>query len=141
MGFPATPPLTVDCAIFAPDGRVLLIRRKNEPFKGGYALPGGFVDLGETVEDACRRETREETGLTVTDLQLIGVYSDPGRDPRGQTVSVAFLALLDAPAKPAAGDDAEAAQWVANWRDETLAFDHAKILQDAEKLRRIAPPH
>lgn len=139
MGFPATPALTVDCVIFDAHGRVLLIRRKHEPFKGGYALPGGFVDLGETVEAACRREVSEETGLTVTDLRLIGVYSDPGRDPRGHTVSAAFLAVLNAPATPQAGDDAATAEWVADWRGQTLAFDHAQILDDAEKLRRANP--
>lgn len=139
MGFPATPALTVDCAIFDAQGRVLLIRRKNEPFKGGYALPGGFVDVGETVEAACRREVLEETGLTVTKLELVGVYSDPGRDPRGHTVSVAFLAKLEAPAVPRAGDDAAAVQWVADWRAETLAFDHVKILEDAQKSRAAGP--
>ena len=139
MGFPATPALTVDCVLFDVHGRVLLIRRKNEPFKGGYALPGGFVDVGESVEDACRREVLEETGLTVKDLRLIGVYSDPRRDPRGHTVSAAFLASLDEPTTPKAGDDAAAAEWVADWRGQTLAFDHAQILDDAEKLRNADP--
>ena len=139
MGFPATPALTVDCVLFASDGRVQLIRRKNDPFKGGYALPGGFVDVGETVEAACRREVREETGLTVTGLRLIGVYSDPKRDPRGHTASAAFLAVLDNPATPQAGDDAAAAAWVEDWRGKALAFDHAQILDDAEKLRGARP--
>ncbi|GFO80751.1 MAG: hypothetical protein A49_03780 [Methyloceanibacter sp.] len=112
MGFPATPALTVDCVVFDPTGRVLLIRRRHEPFKGGYALPGGFVEIGETVEEACRRELREETGVCARDLRLVGVYSDPSRDPRGHTVSVAFLAQLAAPAEAVAGDDAAAAEWV-----------------------------
>jgi len=133
MGLPATPALTVDCVVFDPTGRVLLIRRGHEPFKGHYALPGGFVDVGETVEAACRRELREETGLEVGDLFLVGVYSDPSRDPRGHTVSPAFLAQLTAPADPVAGDDAAAAEWVEDWRGETMAFDHAEILGDAEK--------
>lgn len=133
MGFPATPALTVDCVIVDPQGRVLLIRRKNEPFTEAYALPGGFVDVGETVEAACRREVREETGLDVRDLELVGVYSDPSRDPRGHTVSVAYLAILPAAAEPTAGDDAAAAEWVDDWRQKPLAFDHAKILEDAEK--------
>ena len=94
MALPKTPLLTTDCVICDQDGRVLLIRRKNEPFKGAYALPGGFVDIGETVEAACRREVLEEAGLTVGELQLVGVYSDPGRDPRGHTVSIAYLARL-----------------------------------------------
>ena len=135
MGFPNTPALTVDCVVFDPQGRILLIRRGNEPFKGCYALPGGFVDVGETVEEACRRELREETGLAVGDLLLVGVYSDPDRDPRGHTVSTVFLAQPTAPAAPVAGDDAAAAEWVADWRAERLAFDHAKILDDAVKFR------
>jgi 8-oxo-dGTP diphosphatase len=134
MGLPKTPAVTVDCVIFDPEGRVLLIRRKNEPFKGSFALPGGFVDIGETVEAACRREVREEVGLKVGDLRLVGIYSDPGRDPRGHTVSAAFLARLPAATAPTAGDDAEAAQWVADWRSLKLAFDHAEILGDAERL-------
>ncbi|BAQ18571.1 ADP-ribose pyrophosphatase [Methyloceanibacter caenitepidi] len=135
MGFPKTPALTVDCVVFDPRGRVLLIRRGHEPFKGCYALPGGFVDVGETVEDGCRRELREETGVTVGDLLLVGVYSDPARDPRGHTVSTVFLAQLATPADPVAGDDAAAAAWVDDWRAERLAFDHAKILEDAVKFR------
>lgn len=135
MPLPTTPALTVDCVIFDPQGRVLLIRRKNDPFKGAYALPGGFVDIGETVEDGCRREVREETGLEVSALRLVGVYSDPNRDPRGHTVSAAFIATLPEAAVPTAGDDAADAEWVGAWRAQPLAFDHAKILEDAEKLR------
>ena len=135
MGLPPTPALTVDCVIYDPQGRVLLIRRKNQPFKGAYALPGGFVDIGETVEAGCRREVREETGLDVGELRLVGVYSDPARDPRGHTASAAFLALLQEVKTPTAGDDAAAADWVENWRAAPLAFDHAKIIEDAEKLR------
>jgi 8-oxo-dGTP diphosphatase len=134
MSMPTTPALTVDCVIYDRQGRVLLIRRRNPPFEGGFALPGGFVDVGETVEAACRREVREETGLEVRDLRLVGVYSDPARDPRGHTVSAAFLTRLSEPTLPTAGDDAEAAEWVADWRGETLAFDHAKILADAEEM-------
>lgn len=137
MGLPRTPALTVDCVIFDPQGRVLLIRRKNEPFKGAYALPGGFVDLGETVEAACRREVREETGLQVEDLVLVGVYSDPDRDPRGHTVSVAFMTRLPSETPPVAGDDAAAAEWVADWRGDALAFDHARVLELAEEIARL----
>ncbi len=134
MGMPKTPALTTDCVIYDKDGRVLLVRRKNEPFKGAYALPGGFVDIGETVEAACRREVLEEAGLAVSELRLVGVYSDPNRDPRGHTVSIAYLArLLQAPS-PEAGSDAEAAAWVKDWRALDLAFDHAKILADAEQI-------
>ena len=135
MGLPPTPALTVDCVVFDPQGRVLLIRRGHEPFEGCYALPGGFVEVGETIEDGCRRELREETGLTVGDLLLVGVYSDPSRDPRGHTVSAVFLSCLSKPASAVAGDDAALAEWVENWRDEALAFDHAQILDDAVKFR------
>ena len=133
MPLPRTPALTTDCAVFDARGRVLLIRRRNPPFEGRYALPGGFVDVGETVEDACRRELKEETGLKVGALRLIGVYSEPERDPRGHTCSIAFLARIDS-AEPKAGDDAAAVEWVKDWRSLALAFDHAHILADAEKL-------
>ena len=135
MGMPKTPLLTTDCVIFDGEARVLLIRRKNEPFKDAYALPGGFVDIGETMEAACRREVLEETGLAVSELTLVGVYSDPSRDPRGHTVSIAYMTLLPEAPSPQAGSDAEAAEWVEDWRKRKLAFDHEKIIDDAEKIR------
>lgn len=134
MAMPKTPLLTTDCVIFDDDSRVLLIRRKNEPFKGDFALPGGFVDIGETVEAACRREVREEAGLIVDALRLVGVYSDPGRDPRGHTVSIAYRTTVSHSQQPKPGSDAQSAEWVANWRDLRLAFDHARIIADAEKI-------
>jgi 8-oxo-dGTP diphosphatase len=133
MGKPVTPLLVVDCVAVDPKGRVLLIRRGNPPFKGSYALPGGFVDVGERVEDACRRELMEETGVRAGKLTLIGVYSDPKRDPRGHSVAVAFLTRVRA-VVPIAGDDAAAAEWVENWRRAELAFDHKDILRDAARL-------
>lgn len=133
MALPKTPLLTTDCVIGDGAGRVLLIRRKNEPFKGAYALPGGFVDVGETVEEACRREVREETGLTVDALALVGVYSNPARDPRGHTVSVVYMTVLPDAPQPNPGSDAAAAEWIESWREVELAFDHAAILADAEK--------
>ncbi|CAN1723428.1 8-oxo-dGTP diphosphatase [Hyphomicrobium sp. 1Nfss2.1] len=135
MAFPPTPALTTDCVVFDGRGRLLLIRRKNPPFQGDYALPGGFVEIGETAENGCRRELSEETGLKVGELTLVGVYSTPDRDPRGHTCSIAYRADV-ASAEPVAGDDAAAAEWVDNWREQKLAFDHAKIIADAEKLRR-----
>jgi 8-oxo-dGTP diphosphatase len=135
MARPKTPLLTTDCVIFDRDGRVLLIRRKDPPFKGACALPGGFVEVGETVEAACRREVREEVGLAMGALKLIGVYSDPHRDPRGHTVSIAYSAYLPDAPPPEPGSDAKAAQWVKGWRKLELAFDHAAIIADAEKLK------
>ena len=137
MGMPKTPALTTDCVIRDNEGGVLLIRRKNEPFKGAYALPGGFVDIGETVEAACSREVLEEAGVVVGELHLVGVYSDPRRDPRGHTVSIAFVTLLPRAPRAKAGSDAEAAEWVKDWRNVDLAFDHAEIIADAEKIRPV----
>ena len=136
MPLPKTPALTIDCAIFDGNDRVLLIRRGNPPFEGVYALPGGFVEIGETVEEACRREVLEEVGIEVGELRLVGVYSDPARDPRGHTVSVAFLAVLPRASVPRVGSDAAGAEWVEDWRALKLAFDHAQILADAEALER-----
>jgi 8-oxo-dGTP diphosphatase len=133
MPFPKTPALTTDCVVFDAKGRLLLIRRGHLPFKGQYALPGGFVEVGETVEDACRRELMEETGVKAGRLELIGVYSDPERDPRGHTCAVAFLARVGR-ATATAGDDAAAAEWVEDWQQMELAFDHANILADAERV-------
>lgn len=133
FAFPQTPALTVDCVVFDSQDRVVLIRRRFPPFEGQYALPGGFVEVGETLDAACRRELKEETGLTVGALRLIGVYSDPGRDPRGHTCSVAFLAHADA-VQPRPGDDAAAAEWVKDWREAALAFDHGIILRHARRL-------
>ena len=136
MPFPATPALTTDCVVFDARGYVLLIRRKHEPFKGSYALPGGFVDVGETVEDGCRRELKEETGLEVGALQLVGVYSDPDRDPRGHTCSIAYLARVGR-AEPQAGDDAAAAEWVADWRAREARL---RPCADPRRRRKAAHP-
>lgn len=136
MSLPRTPALTTDCVIYDPEGRVLLVRRGHAPYAGCYALPGGFVEIGETVEAACRREVAEETGLEMAELHLVGVYSDPGRDPRGHTVSIAYATLLPRAARPKAGSDAASAEWIADWRRLALAFDHAQILDAAEQLLR-----
>lgn len=136
MALPKTPALTTDCVIFDPEGRALLIRRGHPPFAGAYALPGGFVEIGETVEGACRREVLEETGIKVDVLRLVGVYSDPARDPRGHTVSAAYVTILSRAIPPRAGSDAAGAEWIDDWRSVELAFDHAQILKDAEALLR-----
>jgi len=128
-----------DCVVFEPDGRVLLVRRKHEPFAGFYALPGGFVDVGETVEAACCREVREETGVSISkgQLQLIGVYSDPARDPRGHSVSIAYGTTLEELVEPHPGSDAEAAEWVSDWRKVRLAFNHSEILAHKIQLEEV----
>jgi 8-oxo-dGTP diphosphatase len=136
MAKPKTPLLTVDCVIVDRKGRVLLIKRGNAPFKGQYALPGGFVDLDETVEGACLREVLEETQVTIRRPKLVGIYSEPGRDPRGPTVSIAFATRVTT-GKAIAGDDAASVAWVADWKSHALAFDHATIVRDA--LRVLAP--
>ena len=124
------PWLSVDSVVFDDSGRVLLIRRKNPPFQGHYALPGGFVDVGETTEAAALRELKEETGVEGSSPRLIGVYSDPNRDSRHHVVSVAYLVSAVSYAVQA-GDDAAHAEFVANWRDQRLAFDHREIITEA----------
>ncbi|MGD9925841.1 MAG: NUDIX domain-containing protein [Pseudorhodoplanes sp.] len=131
-----TPAVTADCVVFDDRDRLLLIRRRHPPFAGQFALPGGFVDYGETTEAAARRELMEETGLVARELRLIGVYSDPKRDPRGHTIGIAYLATAEDGA-PVAGDDAAEAAFRADWRALDLAFDHNEIVRDAERLRDL----
>jgi 8-oxo-dGTP diphosphatase len=127
------PALAADCVVFNDAGHLLLIRRKNPPFEGRYALPGGFVDYGERMEDAALRELAEETGIKGRVIRLIGVYSRPDRDPRGHCVSAAYLVAAGAQ-QPTAGDDAAAAKFVENYRALRLAFDHDEIVADALAL-------
>lgn len=134
---PLTPLLATDCVIRVGEG-IVLIRRGNPPFQGHFALPGGFVDVGESVEDACRREMREETGLELEDIELLGVYSDPERDPRGHCVSVVFTAVSDGDGLQA-GDDAADAAVVSDPLSQDLAFDHAIVIGDALERFRKAP--
>ncbi|KDA53500.1 ADP-ribose pyrophosphatase [Thermoanaerobaculum aquaticum] len=124
------PKLTVDALVVHPQQGVLLVQRKNEPFAGYWALPGGFVEEGEACEQAVVREVAEETGLSVRVVALFGVYSQPGRDPRGHTVSVVYLCQVVG-GEPAGGDDAAAARFFPELEGVLLAFDHARILQDA----------
>jgi 8-oxo-dGTP diphosphatase len=130
MPRPATPALTVDAVITDPQRGVVLICRRHPPSAGAWALPGGFVDVGEACEDACRRETREETGLEVAISGLLGVWSCPDRDPRGHTVSVVYLCRVTGGTLAGADDAAEAA-WFAHLGGVSLAFDHAEILASA----------
>lgn len=125
---PVTPLLTVDALIIY-EGKIVLIRRKNPPFKDLYALPGGFVEVGETVEQAAIREAKEETGLDIRLIKLLGVYSDPSRDPRGHTVSVCYLAFGSGNLK--AGSDAKDTGLFSPNEMPKLAFDHNKIIENA----------
>jgi 8-oxo-dGTP diphosphatase len=123
------PTLTVDVVVKTRGG-VVLVKRRGEPFCGMWALPGGFVRYGERVEDAAVRETVEETGLEVELRGLVGVYSDPSRDPRGHVVSVCFSAKPVGGKMHANSDVAEVRVFKKiPWSE--LAFDHAKILRDA----------
>jgi 8-oxo-dGTP diphosphatase len=123
------PELVVDIVIKTRRG-VVLVKRKNEPFRGRWALPGGFVDYGEKVEDAALREAEEETGLKLKLRGLVGIYSDPNRDPRGHMVSVCFSAQPVGGKMRAKSDAAEVRVFKKiPWKE--LAFDHAKILKDA----------
>lgn len=130
---PPSPALSVDAILFDQQGRLLLIRRKYPPFQGQYALPGGFVDYGETVEAAVQRELEEETGIRTGIARLIGVYSAPDRDPRRHNVSVAFL-MQASSQLPVGGDDAASAAYVDDWKDVELAFDHRRIVDDACRI-------
>ena len=128
------PSVTCDAVIFtmrANDLAVLLIKRKDEPFKGHWALPGGYVNENESLERAAAHELAEETGLTNARLEQLGAFGDPGRDPRGHTITVAYVTFLVAEAKIKAGDDAVAAEWHAF---KTLA------LQGPETTRAVPPP-
>jgi len=129
----ARPALTVDVALLArhPAPRILLVQRGREPFAGSWALPGGFVDQGERVRDAAARELDEETGVTVASLTLLGVYDAPGRDPRGWTVSVAFLGVLERELAAHGADDANDAGWFDLAALPKLAFDHDAIVAAA----------
>jgi len=122
------PSLTVD-AIAIRDSQIILIRRKNPPFQGNYALPGGFVEYGETVENAVLREFGEETGMEAEIEKLVGIYSEPDRDPRGHTVSVVFKLGITGGTMQAGDDAAEIALFPFEGLPE-LAFDHAKIISD-----------
>ena len=108
-----------------------MIRRMKDPFKGQLALPGGFINEGETAEDAMKREAREETSLEVEPIEILGVYSDPKRDPRKHVMSVVFVGIVTGGTERA-GDDAQEIEWVEVDRLHTLqlAFDHAQIMKD-----------
>jgi 8-oxo-dGTP diphosphatase len=125
------PAVTVDVAVVTrePKPRIFLIRRKNPPFAGMWALPGGFIEMDETLEESARRELREETGIAAVRLEQLHTFGDPGRDPRGRTISVVFLARASAARlRPKAADDAAEGAWHPLHRPPPLAFDHRRIL-------------
>ena len=107
------PAVTADCIVITkePDPKVLLIERGDEPFKGCWAFPGGFMNMDETTEQCAIRELEEETGLQISDVHQIGAYSKVDRDPRGRTVTVAYLAIIDEPVAVTGQDDAAKAEW------------------------------
>ena len=129
------PSVTADCIVVTrePQPRVLLIQRGNEPFKGCWALPGGFMEMDESIDQCAVRELREETGVEVglESIRLVGVYSKLGRDPRGRCVTAAYLTFVDAPLPVEGLDDASRAEWFPLSSLPPLAFDHADIMRDA----------
>ncbi|MCC5861962.1 MAG: NUDIX hydrolase [Gammaproteobacteria bacterium] len=131
------PAVTVDVALFAgapARRRLLLVKRAAPPFAGHWALPGGFVDIDEDLEDAARRELLEETGLAAGPLQQLGTWGTPGRDPRERVISVVYLGELPAAAVPDAGSDAAEAIWCATEALPALAFDHPEIVATALRV-------
>ena len=129
------PAVTADCIVITEDidAKVLLIQRGDEPYKECWAFPGGFMNMDETTEQCAIRELEEETGLKVSKVYQIGAYSKVDRDPRGRTITVAYLAIIDKPMDVKGQDDAAKAEW---WPLSTLpelAFDHYDIMQDAIK--------
>lgn len=130
------PAVTADCVVMTKETtpHVLLIKRSSDPFKGHWALPGGFMNMDETAEQCAIRELEEETCLKVSSIYQIGAYSKVNRDPRGRTITVAYLATLDAPADVCGQDDAAKAQWFPIDALPPLAFDHNEIMKDALTL-------
>jgi len=128
-----SPSVMVD-AVVIENEKLLLVTRKKDPFKGFLTFPGGKVDEGEKVEDAVKRELREETSLDIEPTDILGVYSDPSRDPRGHRISVAFIAkVISGEAKPSS--DAESIEWLSVNEIKELGFDHNKILKDYRQWR------
>ena len=128
------PSLTADIFIFDDDFNFILIKRKNNPYKDYWALPGGFVEYGESVEDAAIREVKEETNIDVELIDLVNVYSKPDRDPRGHTVTVAYTAKGDFAHKKADDDASDIGIFSQEkLKDINIAFDHVKIINDCLK--------
>ena len=127
------PAVTADCIVITEetDAKVLLIQRGDEPYKGCWAFPGGFMNMDETTEQCALRELEEETGLKVAELHQIGTYSKVDRDPRGRTITVAYLAIIEKPISVVGQDDAAKAEWWPISALPQLPFDHNEIMADA----------
>ncbi len=124
------PAIAVD-AIVLKDGKVLLVKRKKEPFKGYYALPGGFIECGETCEEAIKREVKEETNIEIEILDLLGVYSKPDRDPRGHVISICFVTKYKGGTIKESEETRDIEFFdIKEALEKELAFDHKKILMD-----------
>ena len=125
----------MDCVVITREAepKVLLVQRGIEPFKGCWAFPGGFMNMDETTEECAFRELEEETGLQLTELHQIGAYSKVDRDPRGRTITVAYLVIIDKPVAVTGQDDAAKAEWFSIDELPPLAFDHEEIMRDAIK--------
>ena len=130
------PAVTADCVVITQEAepRVLLIKRGGEPFKDCWAIPGGFMEMNETTEQCAVRELKEETNIVISDLHQIGVYSKVDRDPRGRTVSVAYLAITDKAQDAIGKDDAAEVKWWPLTALPKMAFDHDDIMRDAVRL-------
>jgi 8-oxo-dGTP diphosphatase len=141
MPKPVTPLIAVDAVILMNNKQdLVLIRRKNPPFQGELALPGGFMEIGETVETACIREAREETNINIKIIKLIGVFSDPKRDPRGHIVAIAFLCEPStSDEKPKALDDAASLEIIPLKKLSSLklAFDHKDTIKRSGILSNL----
>ncbi|NJW53196.1 NUDIX domain-containing protein [Salinimicrobium oceani] len=128
--------VTTDCVVFYQNSeaiKVLLVKRKKDPYKGQWAIPGGFLEEKETLEEGAKRELKEETGLSVDRLWQLKAFGTPGRDPRGRTVSIPFYGVVTSEEKVQGSDDAEDAQWFQLDQLPDLAFDHSEILEEAKK--------
>ena len=130
-------PIPVVDVIIQQDSDVLFAKRKKEPFKGYLGLPGGFVNIGETVEEAARREVKEETSLDIELTDILGVFSDPQRDPRGHIMSTVFIGRVPSNEDAKARDDASQLEWIdlQTVGDKSLAFDHKIILSNYKKWK------
>ena len=130
------PAVTADCIVITKeaDAKVLLIQRGDDPYKGCWAYPGGFMNMDETTEQCANRELEQETGMKVTGLHQIGAYSKVDRDPRGRTVTVAYLVVIDKPLPVIGQDDAAQAEWWPLSSLPKLAFDHDEIMAEAIAL-------